>query len=59
MLDNNKNRASVAETSSTSGDNRTTLTLSERDTMEIAAVFCSEKGTWEARPKDIDIFLPT
>ena len=42
MLDNNQKRVSVAKTSSTSEDNRTTLTPSDRDTREIAARFCPD-----------------
>ena len=42
MLDNNQKMMSVAETSSPSEENSTTLTPSTRDTREIAAGFCPE-----------------
>ena len=42
MLDNNKERVSIAETSSPSENNSTTLTSSARATREIASGFCPE-----------------
>ena len=43
-MDNNQNWVSVAETSSPSEENSTTLTLSVRDTREISYGFFPEKN---------------
>ena len=43
MLNNNQERVSVAETSSTSEDKNTTLTPITRESSEISSGFCPEK----------------
>ena len=42
MMDYNQERVSVAETSTTSEEKRTNLTLSARSTREISSGFCPE-----------------